>query len=63
MNTKSKSDKAEVDNLYKTAIENQGKLKADNSTLYTFTPNVSIKRVPKQVALLLHATEGKKKPF
>ena len=38
MNTRSTSDKSEVNDLYKIAIENQGKFKHDNPTLYTSIP-------------------------
>jgi len=38
MNTRSTSDKVEVDNFYKTAIENQGKSNSRNLILRTSTP-------------------------
>jgi len=38
MNTRSTSDKAEVDNFYKTAIENQDKTNPCKPTLRTSTP-------------------------
>jgi len=43
MNTRSTSNKAEVDNLYKTAIENQSKINLRNLTLRTSTPTGSFK--------------------
>jgi len=43
MNTRSTSDKAEIDNFYKTAIENQGKTNPHNPTLRTSTPIGSFK--------------------
>jgi len=46
MNTRSTSDKAEVDNLYKSAIENQSKTNPRNPTLRTSTPTGSFKPKP-----------------
>jgi len=43
MNTRSTSDKAEADNFYKTAIENQGKTNPRNSIQCTSTPTGSFK--------------------
>jgi len=45
INTRSTSAKAEVDNFYKTAIENQGKTNPHNPTLRTSTPIVSFKSI------------------
>jgi len=52
MNTRSTSDKAEVDNLYKTAIENQSKPNPRNPTLRTSTPTGSLK--PKSIDFSLN---------
>ena len=41
MNTRSGSDKGEVNNLYKVAIENRGKPKRDSYTIHTSTPQSS----------------------
>ena len=41
MNTRSSSDKGEVNNLYKVAIENRGKPKRDSYTIHTSTPQSS----------------------
>jgi len=43
MNTRSTSDKAEIDNIYKSAIENQSKTNPRNPTLRTSTPTGSLK--------------------
>jgi len=52
MNTRSTSDKTEVDNFYKTAIENQGKTNSRNPTLPTSTPIGSFK--PKSIDFSLN---------
>ena len=41
MNTRSSSDKSEVNNLYKVAIVNRGKSKQDNYNIHTFIPQSS----------------------
>jgi len=46
MNTRFTSDKAKVDNFYKTAIENQGKTNPRNPTLRTSTSTGSFKPKP-----------------
>jgi hypothetical protein len=48
MNTRSGSDKEEVDNLYRSAIENQGiPGRSKNEIIHTSTPTVSSKPTPK----------------
>ena len=49
MSTRSKSDKDQVDDLYKQAIENQGKIKISSSTPYTSTPFPITKTAPRQI--------------
>ncbi|KYN11069.1 hypothetical protein ALC57_16787 [Trachymyrmex cornetzi] len=56
MNTRSTSDKSEIDDLYKTAIANQGKFKHNNPTLCTSTPTTS-KFSSKQVDFSLDDSE------
>lgn len=51
MSTRSKFDKAEVDDLYKIAIKNRGKVKSNSSTLYgTHTLTGSCKSILKSVS-------------
>jgi len=52
MNTRSKSNKVEVDNFYKAAIENQGKTNSRNPTLRTSTSTEFFK--PKSIDFLLN---------
>ena len=49
MSTRSKSDKDQVDDLYKQALENQGKIKLSSSTPYTSTPLPTFKPTPRQI--------------
>jgi len=60
MNTRSTSDKAEVDNLYKIAIENQSKTNPRNPTLCTSTTTGSIK--PKSIDFSLNDSVIAKDP-
>ena len=62
MNTRSTSDKSEVNNLYKISIENQGKSKHDNLTIHTSTPQSS-KSTHKQIDLSLDNSEIEKDLF
>jgi len=52
MNTRSTSDKAEVNNLYKTAIENPSQINSRNPTLHTSTLTGSFK--PKSIDFSLN---------
>ena len=64
MNTRAikSEDKSEVNNLYKIAIENQGKSKHDNLTIHTSTPQSS-KSTHKQIDLSLDNSEIEKDLF
>jgi len=62
MNTRSTSDKSEVNNLYKVAIKNQGKSKHHNLTIHTSTPQSS-NSIHKQIDLSLDDSEIEKDLF
>lgn len=56
MNTRSSSDKGEIDNLYRTALESQSKAKSSSSTLYTSTPTNPSKSTLKRIDSSLDVT-------
>lgn len=58
MSTRSKSDKKEIDEIYKSAIENQNKKQPSTSTLYTSTPTTSINPTPRAIKFLPDVPEG-----
>ncbi|KYN29430.1 hypothetical protein ALC57_01126 [Trachymyrmex cornetzi] len=62
MNARSTSDKSEINGLYRTAIENRGKSKHDNTTIHTSTP-ASSKTTPKQIDFSLDESEIDKDSF
>ena len=62
MNTRSSSDKSEVNNLYKVAIENRGKSKHDIYTIHTSTPQSS-NSTHTQIDLSLDDSETEKDLF
>jgi len=55
MSTRFTADKSEVDDLYKSAIENQNTSKSKTSnTVYTSTPTAPSKSTPRQINLPLN---------
>jgi len=55
MSTRSIADKSEIDDLYKSAIENQSKSKSKiSNTVYTSAPTGLFKSAPKQINLPLN---------